>query len=256
MVFSMMVFVMTGLLIYLGIYGVTPRLIKKGFPKIYAFWMSLWLPVFLLIPTALIHYRIVEQGSFAWQDLQERFLLYGVNGIHYLWIALAIIGTLVIEETLQPISRYFAKKRFFAPPDYLPAPFNPLKKFTFPPDTFFDVKLKGNYTLLLLFIPLHLLAMISEEVMWRGYILPMQIEAFGGMAWIINGLMWAYLVHLCLKWHFIAMLPGMLVVPFIAQITNSTLAAFYVHAIPNMLLWVILWLGVRGKTPSEKGQNV
>ncbi|MFH5881340.1 hypothetical protein [Liberiplasma polymorphum] len=39
----------------------------------------------------------------------------------------------------------------------------------------------------------------------------------------------------------------MLIVPFIAQRMDSTLAAFYVHAIPNMLLWVIIYFGIRGK---------
>ncbi len=248
MLFSLLTFLITGLLIYMGIYFVTPRLIKKGVLKIYAFWISLWLPIFLLIPLALMHYLFVEKGAFAWESIQERFLLYGVNGINYLWIVLAIIATIVLEEALQPISRFMAKKRLLAPPDYLPAPFNPLKKFSIPPKTFFDVKLKGNYKLLMVFIPLHLFAMISEEIMWRGYILPLQIESFGNLAWLINGLMWAFLVHLCLKWHFIAMLPSMLVVPFVAQRMDSTIAAFYVHAIPNMLLWMILWLGIREKS--------
>ena len=255
MVFSFLTFLLTGVVIYLGIYIVTPKLIKKGIPKVYAFWLSLWLPIFLLTPIALIHYRFIEQGGFTWDSIQDRFLLNPVEGINYLWIVLAIIGTIVLEELLQPISRYFAKKQLLAPPDYLPAPFNPLKKFTFPPETFFDVKLQGNYKLLMVFIPLHLLAMVSEEIMWRGYILPMQIEIFGSLAWVVNGLMWAYLVHLCLKWHFVAMLPGMLVVPFIAQMMNSTIAAFYVHAIPNMLLWIILWIGIRGKNVSKTMQE-
>ena len=251
MVFSVAVFLFTGVLIYIGVYFITPKLIDKGIPKIYAFWASLWLPIYLLIPVAFIHYIFIEEGAFTWATVQERFQLYGVSGLNYLWILLAIIGTLVLEETLQPISRFFAKKRLLAPPEYLPAPFNPLKKFEFPPSTFFDVNLKGNTKLLMLFIPLHLFAMVSEEIMWRGYILPMQIDAFGHIAWLINGLMWAYLVHLCLKWHFVAMLPSMLIVPFIAQTMSSTIAAFYVHAIPNMLLWVILWFGIRAKTQTK-----
>ena len=247
MLFVMLTFLFTGLLIYVGIYYVTPWLIKKGVPKVFAFWMSLWLPVYLLIPLALTHYYFIEQGPFTFEALQSRFILYPIRGWDYGWILLAMIGTLLLEETLQPISRFFAKKKYLAPPDYLPAPFNPLKPFTFPPETFFDVKLKGNYKLLFIFMPLHLLAMFSEEIMWRGYLLPMQIAVFGNAAWLINGLMWAYLVHLCLKWHFIAMLPSMLIVPLIAQTMHSTWAAFYVHAIPNMLLWVILWFGIRGK---------
>lgn len=234
-------------------YYVVPRLNAKGIPSIYTFWGSLWIPIFMLIPISLAHYTFVEGGDFTFYAIRERYQLYGVSGINYLWIGLAIVGTLLVEESLQPISRYFAKKRFLAPPDYLPAPFNPLKPFSFPPKTFFGVKLPGNYKLLIVFIPLHLLAMVSEEIMWRGYILPMQIEYFGSFAWVINGLMWAYLVHLCLKWHFVAMLPSMLIVPFIAQTMASTTAAFYVHAIPNMLLWIVLFAGVLQKAQKAKG---
>ncbi len=251
MFFSSFVFLITGLMIYFGVYFVTPKLIKKGVPKIYAFWFSLWLPIYLLFPIAFVHYRFIERGSLAWVNIQARFMLFGINGIHYLWVFLAIAATVLLEETLQPISRLMAKKRLLAPPDYLPAPFNPLKKFKLPSENFFDVKLQGNYKLLILFIPLHLIAMISEEIMWRGYILPMQIELFGNVAWIVNGLMWAFFVHMCLKWHFIAMLPSMLVVPYVAQTMESTVAAFYVHAIPNMLLWIILWLGVRNVRQKE-----
>lgn len=252
MFFSVSVFFLIGVMIYVGVYYVTPKLMLKGVPKIYAFWMSLWIPVFFLIPVSLLHYRFVEEGAFTWQAIQSRYQLYAIQGVSYVWILGAIVLTLVIEEALQPISRYFAKKTLFAPPSYLPAPFNPLEKFTLPPEHFFDVEMKGNYRLLLIFIPLHLFAMISEEIMWRGYILPMQIAFFGDYAWLVNGLMWAFLVHMCLKWHFIAMLPSMLVVPFMAQMMGSTVAAFYLHAIPNTLLWIILYLGVRGKKKVSK----
>jgi len=247
MIFSIIVFLCTGLVIYMGVYHGVPGLMAKGMAKIHAFWLVLWAPVFLLVPISLLHYVIAEGGDLRWQALQERYLLHSPDGLHYVWVVVAIVFTLVVEESLQPISRYLAKKRLLAPPDYLPAPFNPLKRFTFPPTTFFDVELKGNYKLLAVFIPLHLLAMISEEIMWRGYILPLQMEVFGNVAWLVNGLMWAFLVHMCLKWHFVAMLPGMLVVPFIAQLTGSTIAAFYVHAIPNALLWIVLFFGVRNK---------
>ncbi|TVP94557.1 MAG: CPBP family intramembrane metalloprotease [Acholeplasmatales bacterium] len=251
MIFSVVVFLITGLAIYAGVYFVTPKLIAKGVPKIYAFWTSLWLPVYLLVPVSLLHYRFVEQGALTWEAMQMRYNLYAVSGRHLVWILIAIVLTLVIEESLQPLSRYFARKRWFAPPSYLPAPFNPLKKFTMPPKTFFGVRVKGNYRLLVMFIPLHVLAMMSEELMWRGYILPMQIATFGSYAWLVNGLMWAYLVHACLKWHFIAMLPSMLIVPYVAQSMGSTVAAFYLHAVPNTLLWVILYLGIRGKKTHE-----
>jgi membrane protease YdiL (CAAX protease family) len=119
-----------------------------------------------------------------------------------------------------------------------------LKKFTFPPKEFFAVELCGNWRLLLIFIPLHILAMFSEEIMWRGYILPLQEISFGNWAWVVNGILWAWIVHAALKWHFVGMLPSMLIAPYIAQQTGSTWASFAVHALGNSPLWILLLIGV------------
>ena len=195
MLFSVAVFLVVGVSIYAGVYYLTPLLVKKGVPKIIAFWASLWVPVFMLIPVALIHYRFVEGGSMSLEALIERFRFHPLESLDVLWVSLAILGTVVVEATLQPISRLMAKVRWLAPPSYLEAPFNPLKTFTFPPERFFGVRLRKRYGLLIVFMFLHVFAMLSEEVMWRGYLLPMQIEVFGDIAWLINGLMWAWLVH-------------------------------------------------------------
>jgi len=122
-----------------------------------------------------------------------------------------------------------------------------------PPSEFFGVTLYGNWKMITIFIPLHLFAMFSEEIMWRGFFLPIQQEIFGNWAWIVNGLLWAWVVHACLKWHFINMLPSMLIAPWIAQCTSSTWASFATHAIGNSLLWILLLAGVIKKA---KPQNI
>ena len=93
--------------------------------------------------------------------------------------------------------------------------------------------------------------MFSEELMWRGYLLPLQEAQFGLYAWVINGMMWAWLMHVVLKWHFAAMIPGMLAAPLAAQLVQSTWASFAVHAISNAPLWVLLLLGILAKERSE-----
>lgn len=160
------------------------------------------------------------------------------------WVGGAAFITLFSEQILEPFGAYFAKIKALAPPDYLPAPFNPLHRLNLPPKDFLGTPLAGNWKLLLVFIPLHIVAMFTEELMWRGYALPLQEIMFGSWAWLVNGLMWAWLLHMVLKWHFVGMLLGMLLAPFVAQQTQSTWASFFAHAIPNALLWVLLLLGV------------
>lgn len=238
------VFGMTGLLIYFGIFYGAPRMMNKGMPLIYAFWGFLWAPVFLLLPLSLFLFVALEGGTLSTESILERFRFTPLKGKDWLLVGGAVLVTTFSDQILEPVGKYFARKKAFAPPDYLPGPFNPLKKYSFPPREFFGVSLKGNWKLLFVFIPLHLFAMFSEEVMWRGYLLPQQELVLGSWAWVFNGLLWAWLVHAVLKWHFVGMLPGMLIAPLVAQYTQSTWASFIAHAVPNSLLWLLLLCGV------------
>ena len=248
---QILIFGITGLVIYVGVYVVVPKRIKQGHAVIVSFFGSLWLPVLLLTPTAFLLYVYLEGGSFNLQSIMTRFRFTAITGSDWFWVLGGIFVTVVADQLLAPIGKKLAKVKVLSPPDYLPAPFNPLKPLTIPLKQFFDVNLPGNWKFLLIFIPLHLAAMVSEEVMWRGFLLPIQENMFGNYAWVINGLLWAWLVHAILKWHFIGMLPGMLAAPFVAQMTGSTWSAVIVHVIPNSILWILLLWGVLSKPEDQ-----
>ncbi|SDZ39328.1 CAAX protease self-immunity [Evansella caseinilytica] len=239
-----LLFFIPGILIYYGVFYGTPKLVNKKVPVLYAFWFWLWFPVLLLLPLSIGLYLFLEDGTFTVEAVQQRFRLQPFSTGDWLWIGLAVLLTIFFDQILEPVGKVLAKHKWLSPPEYLPAPFHPLKKFSFPPKQFFGVTLSGNWKLLAVFIPLHLLAMFSEEMMWRGYLLPIQEAMFGGNAWMINGLLWAWVLHIALKWHVIGMIPGMLIAPLIAQYTQSTWASFAVHAIGNAPLWIILLIGV------------
>lgn len=251
--FQILIFGLTGLIIYIAVFFVVPRLVSSGVNLIVAFFGALWLPALALLPLSLHFFVTLEGGSLTTSAIIERFRLHPIKTGDLWWILLAVVITVVADQLFEPLGKIFARKKPFAPPAYLPAPFNPLRKMALPPQEFFGLALPGNWKLLLVFVPVHTLAMFSEEMMWRGYFLPLQEMMFGGFAWVVNGLLWAWLVHAVLKWHFIGMLPGMLVAPFIAQLTQSTWAAFIVHAVPNSLLWFLLLWGILTKKGSDKG---
>jgi len=249
------IFAITGALLYLGVYYAVPRLVVKGYSPLFAFFACLWIPVLLLLPASLLLFMLVDGGTLTLTEIVARFRLDPIDGMDWLWIVVAIVVTVVSDQALEGLGKYFARKPLLAPPDYLPAPFNPLRPMAIPPRTFFGVSLAGNWKLLALFIPVHALAMFSEEMMWRGYLLPLQEGILGQWAWVLNGILWAWLVHAMLKWHFIGMLPGMLIAPLIAQYTGSTWASFFTHAVPNSLLWILLLLGVLGRGRFHKGEG-
>jgi membrane protease YdiL (CAAX protease family) len=70
---------------------------------------------------------------------------------------------------------------------------------------------------------------LGEEIIWRGYLLPRMEQTHGRAAWLINGLLWNGLCHLYTLYNLCTDLPFMLLIPFLAQRTQSTWTAVILH---------------------------
>jgi membrane protease YdiL (CAAX protease family) len=238
---SFICFGIGGLVLYLGLYIFYPLTLKIGWPQAFAFPFFLWIGIFLLVPITIVLYK-KETSS---QSFSERFRFHKIKSQDIKWI---IIGILIVVLSdfviMDPVQKAMAKIPAFSPPSFFPELLNPLKKIELPLDSLLGIKLKGNWCFLLLMIPLHSVAMFSEEFIWRGYFLPKQEKVFGKWAWLFNGLLWAYGVHFILKWAYIAFLPSMLITSFMAQKTKNTWVSFLIHTIPNTILWIIVLISI------------
>lgn len=243
--FTLILFGIPGLVLYYGTFYGAPLLISKGVPQIISIMSFTWVTTILLIPLSLILYKH-EGNEMSLRAFKNRFRLNPIPGKLWFLVIGALIVCLISDLSLDGIGRWLGRIHFFAPPDYLPVPFNPFLEINLPFKEFLGVQLKGNWGILFVFVPLHITAMLGEELMWRGYILPRQEVKFGKWAWLINGLFWAYILHACLKWQFIGMLPSMLLTPWIAQKCRSTWASAFVHILGNSPIWILILLGILG----------
>jgi membrane protease YdiL (CAAX protease family) len=242
---SFILFGVPGAIIYWAMYEGVPLLVQNGLPLVVAFAL-LSLPGVGLLVASLVAYRL-DGYSWNWAEFKERFRFHAIKGKDWLWVIGIFLISTLSDEGLQVIGKRLATMPFFAPPDYLPALFNPLKEVQFPLTEFLGAPIKGNWGILALWIPLNLFSMVGEEFMWRGYILPRQELTHGKWAWAVNGLMWAFLIHACMKWHYIGMLPSMLLTPWLAQKLKNTSASAMVHIGGNAILfWMFLLIGVLG----------
>lgn len=240
---SLILFGVPGIFFYWAMYSGIPLLLRGGLPLIISFAL-LSLPGIGLLIVSLAAYRLDGYG-WNWTEFKERFRFHRISGKAW-WLILGIfvIATLC-DEGLQGIGKWLAAMPLFSPPDYLPAPFNPLREVQIPLTEFLGESMKGNWGVLALWLPLNFFSMLGEEFMWRGYILPRQQLAYGRWAWVVNGLLWAFLMHLCMKWHYIGMLPSMLLTPWLAQRLQNTTASAVVHIAGNAILfWALLLSGV------------
>jgi membrane protease YdiL (CAAX protease family) len=243
---SILLFGIPGLLLYLGMnYGI-PVFHRMGLPEIFLFPFFLWLPLIPLLPISINLFKR-EKRDQANLSLKRRFRLNRITKKDWLWVMGGIFFVMVFDFVImEPISKWMATIPIFSPPEHFPVIFNPLKEIELPLTHFLNVSLKDNWLFLFVTIILHTTAMIAEEFMWRGYILPRQEKSYGKWAWLVNGLLWGYLVHFFMKWNFISFLPSMLITPFIAQKTQNTWVSLLIHGIPNTILWILFLTGILG----------
>ena len=246
---SLIFFGIPGFIIYMLVYYGVPYLLNIGMPLVYAMPLLLTLPGILLIPVSLILYS-VDNKKYHYNSFKERFRLYKIKGKEWLLVLLVFVLCLAADELLQPVGKWLAGIQFFSPPGYIDkvsAPLNPFKEFSFPITEFMGTTIKGNWLILLVWIPLNLMSMIGEELLWRGYILPRQEKRHKKYAFIINSLLWEFFIHACMKWNYIGMIPSMVLTPWIAQKLQNTTASMFVHIVGNILLFFLfILIGVLG----------
>jgi len=244
---SILLFGIPGLALYLGLYNGVPIFQRMGLPEIFLFPFLLWFPLISLLPVSLFLFKR-EKRRQPVLNLKRRFRLNKLTKKDWLWVFGGILFVALFDFVIMdPISKWMATISIFSPPDHFPVLFHPLKEIELPLTQFLGTKLQDNWLFLIITIILHSIALVAEELMWRGYVLPRQEKTYGKWAWLVNGLLWGYLLHFFMKWNFVAFLPGMLITPFIAQRTPNTWVSLLIHGIPNTILWFIILTGVLGR---------
>lgn len=233
-----------GLLLIATVRLGVPLALAAGVPLITAFLWALYGPLGLLIVVALIAYR-VEGHPFRWAVFEERMRLRRLDRRGWLLTIGATLLVIVLENVLlEPASRFLAGIALFAPPEWLPAPLNPLDELEFPLSTFLGVNLNGAWWVPMVFVPCLLANILGEELLWRGYMLPRQELAFGKWAWLVNGAFWLVLFHAFMPWIFISVLPTMTLVPYLTQRLQSTWCGIVIHGTGNLLFLIMLIISV------------
>ena len=95
--------------------------------------------------------------------------------------------------------------------------------------------------LLLVWLPMFLLNIIGEEILWRGYI---QARLQSKYAWVLCSLLWLCF-HLPFGLDLIIMLiPIIIIIPYAFHKTKNTLVGIFIHGIYNGPLFVAVALGL------------
>ncbi len=240
---SLSFFGLPGILLIFTFEWLNPWLQRQGVPLVWSFTLSLYLPLLLLGVVAFIAYRL-EGNAPTWTAFRERMRFQKPTRRVWLWGIAGLIAALLAEAILEPSSHMLADLPFFAPPAFLPALFDPNQPLVLPPEEYLGVPLLGSGWLIGLYALSLFANIFGEELLWRAFLLPRQERVFGKGAWLVNGILWIFLLHFMMRWMWLTLLPTGLLTPLIAQYVKNTWAAIIIHGFGNGVFLILIAIGV------------
>jgi membrane protease YdiL (CAAX protease family) len=103
---------------------------------------------------------------------------------------------------------------------------------------------QGRYWILGAWLPFFVLNIVGEEFVWRGVALPRQEVAFGGRAWLVNGILWL-LFHAAFSWQvLVTLVPITLILPYVVQRRRSTWIGVVIHVAFGTMGFLALAFGL------------
>ncbi|MCG8460831.1 MAG: CPBP family intramembrane metalloprotease [Holophagales bacterium] len=190
--------------------------------------MGVALHLSMIAASAVLHAR--EGRPFVWSAIKERARFTRLTRREWLLVLLGVLlvdaSFIALQLTAEPIASLF--------PQWLTAH----------SEVDFGLE-QGDFVGLALFAGLVVLNVVSEEVLWRGYLLPRQELQHGRHAWWIHGLLWTGF-HWFKPWELIALLPGAFVYGWLCTRTKSIVPGLVLHFGLNGLAILMVALRVLG----------
>lgn len=233
-------FIISSVLIYLGLYVFAPFLLDKGIPFIIGYFSLFYIPFALLFFTALLLYKS-EGNEWNISDFKSRMQLNPLKKADWFWIVGIILISSIIVLAGTPIMNKLAQIPFFSPPDFFPAEINPNKASV--TGYMMDFKLSGKYWVIVAYFFGWVFNIFGEELLWRGMILPRQIKRYGSKAWVIHGLMWG-LWHFFWKWQLVVLVPTSLLFSYVAYKHKNTWIGIIAHGAVNAIPLIMVIVNV------------
>ncbi|HEY47893.1 MAG TPA: CPBP family intramembrane metalloprotease [Anaerolineae bacterium] len=207
---SFLFFMIPGLYGLFAQYVLMPSIVQLGMSEEYAY-NAVHLTVFIGLFVATILALRVEGWPLSWISIKERLRIKRMDSTAWKWTLPFMVLYLVLGFLLNTFAQFVYEQLGFWPPGA-------------------DIPLTNIPYLLIVFT----FNIFSEELWWRGYILPRQELEHGRYAWLVNGVLWS-LFHLFKWWAVPFMLLKHWMLPFVVQRTKNTTPSIVIHFVSNGL---------------------
>jgi membrane protease YdiL (CAAX protease family) len=208
---SLLFFLLPGLFGVFAFYVLLPMLVRLGMPEEFAYGTQM-IAVFLLLFLVTIIGLRREGWSLSWATVRERLRIKRMDSTAWKWTLSFLLLYLLGGYLLNSLAVLFYEKIGFWP---LPDADIPLTNIPF-------------------MVIVLVINVLTEELLWRGYILPRQELEHGKYAFLVNGVLWS-LFHMFKWWAVPFQLPINWMLPFVVQRTKNTTPGIWMHFIFNGL---------------------
>lgn len=239
---SLFWFGLPGVLILVCVYWLVPALNGAGIPLLHAWTLSVVGPTVLNAALVAFYYARTEPPDRS--GFIRRLRLQAPAWRTVVLVPLLATVILVLNESLSWTIPFIRSLPWVVTPPVQPALFaDPYAALDAAgPAAFMGVALDDSaWWVVPYWIVLWvLLAVIAEEFVWRGYLLPKQEAVWGRRAWLVNGLLWNVPFHLYTFPAVIADMPFFLLLPMATQWVRNTWFAVMVHALLVSLALILI----------------
>jgi len=233
---SILIGVIIAGIVMICFYYLRPLLEKAGFSEYASYLISLSLGLVVMFIWAVISY-LSEENNKTFIDFLIRVRLNGLKSKWLYWaLALAVIMFLS-TVIFSPILSWLISNNIIPIPRDIPDYINPTKQLSI-------AKVKEQLVSqgVIPLIPIVLIINIfSEEIFWRGIILPRQELQHGKNTFWIHGIIWAF-THLFQYWLLLPILIGSIALAYVIQRTKCTWIGIVAHALNNGIPFILMTL--------------
>jgi len=215
-------------------YYLRPFLEKLGLNEYAAYLISLSLGLIVILIWAVLSY-LSEENNRTFKDFLIRVRLNRLRPKWFYWaLGLAIIMFLS-TVIFSPVLSWLISHNIIPLPENIPDYINPTKQLSI-------AKVKEqliNQGVIPLIPFVLIINILSEEIFWRGIILPRQELQHGRNAFWIHGIIWAF-THLFQYWLLLPILIGSIALAYVIQRTKCTWISIIAHLLNNGLPFLIM----------------
>jgi membrane protease YdiL (CAAX protease family) len=206
-----------------------PVMVSIGLSQIMAYIISAGIGLFILLVLALVFYKLENNKNVS---LIDRFRLQILTKSDIIAIFIGVLLILLFDGLIFAFDNLLSNNLNIY-----------LELSKLPNFTGMDQSIRNEYSIIPIYLLYLFFNIFGEELLWRGYLLPLQEKAINRYAWAFNGVFWM-IFHAIFGISIIMMIPLIFILPYFVQRQKNTWVGISIHSITGAIGFISIIKGI------------